>query len=68
MTPSYRSKGMNTYDYARTMNDLYAANFEENPKYNNTEMSKYYMGYLNQQGKAKRGDHESGQRKIRHGI
>ena len=53
MTPSYRSKGMNTYDYARTMNDLYAANFEENPKYNNTEMSKYYMGYLNQQGKSR---------------
>ncbi|MCC8172711.1 MAG: SusC/RagA family TonB-linked outer membrane protein, partial [Parabacteroides sp.] len=50
MTPSYRPKPMNTYDYARTLNELYAANFAENPAYNNTQMSKYYMGYLNQQG------------------
>ena len=51
MTPSYRPKGMNSYEYAQTMNELYAANYEENPKFNNTQMSKYYMGYLNQQGK-----------------
>lgn len=53
MTPSYRPKGMDNYTYAQTMNDLYAANFEENPKFNNTEMSKYYMGHLNQQGRSR---------------
>lgn len=51
MTPSYRPRVMNSYDYATTMNEVYAANFAESPKYNNTELSKYYMGYLNQQGK-----------------
>ena len=50
MTPSYRPKVMSSWDYVNTMNDLYAANMEENPRFNPTEMSKYYMGYLNQQG------------------
>lgn len=50
MTPAYRAKGMSAYDYAQTMNELYLANYEENPAYNNTEMSKYYMGDLWQKG------------------
>ncbi|HAC22527.1 MAG TPA: SusC/RagA family TonB-linked outer membrane protein [Porphyromonadaceae bacterium] len=53
MTPSYRPKVMSTWDYANTKNELYAANFMENPAYNDTEMSKYYMGHLNQQGKSR---------------
>lgn len=50
MTPAYRAKGMSAYDYAQTLNELYLANYEENPAYNNTEMSKYYMGDLWQKG------------------
>lgn len=53
MTPSYRPKPMNIYDQVSRMNDVYAANFEENPYKNNTEMSKYYMGYLNQEGRSR---------------
>lgn len=53
MTPSYRPKVMSTWDYANTKNELYAASFMENPAYNDTEMSKYYMGHLNQQGKSR---------------
>lgn len=50
MTPSYRPKTMSSWDYVNMQNDLYAANLEENPAYNPTQMSKYYMGHLNQQG------------------
>ncbi|MDE5677204.1 SusC/RagA family TonB-linked outer membrane protein, partial [Phocaeicola sp.] len=50
MTPSYRMKTMDTWDYVNKKNALYAANMEEHPAYNATEMSKYYMGHLNQQG------------------
>lgn len=50
MTPAYRPHVMSSYDYAKTMNELYFASYEENPRYNNTEMAKYYMGYLNQKG------------------
>lgn len=50
MTPAYRPHVMNSYDYAKTMNELYFASYEENPRYNNTELAKYYMGYLNQKG------------------
>lgn len=53
MTPSYRPKPMNVYEYANRMNDVYAANYAENPAYDDTKMSKYYMGYLNQQGKSR---------------
>lgn len=53
MTPSYRIKPMNTWDYVNMKNELYAHNMEENPAFNATEMSKYYMGYLNQQGKSR---------------
>ena len=47
MTPSYRPKAMSTWDYVNMKNELYAASMAENPAFNATEMSKYYMGYLN---------------------
>ena len=50
MTPSYRAKPMSAYDYVLRKNDIYAANYEENPAYNNEELSKYYLGELNSQG------------------
>ena len=50
MTPSYRPKSMSSWDYVNMKNELYAANMEENPAYNTTQMSKYYMGHLSQQG------------------
>lgn len=50
MTPSYRPKGLSSYDYAKQRNELAFANFEESPTFNNTEMSKYYMGDLWQKG------------------
>lgn len=50
MTPSYRPKAMSTWDYVNKKNEIYAANMAENPAFNTTEMSKYYMGYLNSQG------------------
>ena len=50
MTPSYRPETMSSWDYVNQKNNLYAANMEENPAFNATEMSKYYMGHLNQQG------------------
>lgn len=57
MTPSYRPKAMSSYEYAQTMNDLYFANYEENPRYDNTEMAKFYMGYLNQKGYSRENIH-----------
>ena len=50
MTPSYRAKAMNAYDYVNTMNELYLASYAETPYANTTELSKFYMGYLNQKG------------------
>lgn len=50
MTPSYRPKSMNTWDYVNMKNELYAASMAENPAYNATEMSKYYMAHLSSQG------------------
>ena len=50
MTPSYRAEVMNAYDYVRLRNELYFTSFEENPYMSDTELSKYYMGYLNQNG------------------
>ena len=46
MTPSYRSEVMDAYTYAKTQNELYYANFEQSPAYNNEALSKYYMGHL----------------------
>lgn len=50
MTPSYRPKSMNTWDYVNMKNELYAANMAESPAFNATEMSKYYMAHLSSQG------------------
>lgn len=50
MTPSYRPKSMNTWDYVNMKNELYAASMAESPAYNATEMSKYYMAHLSSQG------------------
>lgn len=50
MTPSYRPKSMNTWDYVNKKNELYAASMAESPAYNATEMSKYYMAHLSSQG------------------
>ena len=50
MTPSYRAKGMSVYDYAQELNRIYLASYNETPAFNNTEMSKYYMGDLWQKG------------------
>lgn len=58
MTPAYRPHVMSSYDYAKTMNELYFASYEENPRYNNTEMAKYYMGYLNQKGYSREDIHK----------
>lgn len=58
MTPAYRPKVMNSYEYAKTMNELYFASYEENPRYSNTELAKYYMGYLNQNGYSREDIHK----------
>ena len=52
MTPAYRAKVMEPYDYVRTRNAINAANFTD-PTFNTTEVSKYYMGRLYQQGKSR---------------
>lgn len=46
MTPSYKPKAMNTWDYVNTKNEIAAATLRESPFFNNTEMSKFYMGHL----------------------
>lgn len=46
MSPSYHAKGMSTYDYARSMNELAWASGADSPYYNNAVMSKFYMGDL----------------------
>ena len=50
MTPAYRAEGMRSYDYARARNEVEFASFAESPSFNNTELSKYYMGDLWQKG------------------
>lgn len=49
MSPSYRPKGMSSYDVAQTRNELAFASFQD-PQFNNEELSKYYMGDLWQKG------------------
>ena len=51
MTPSYRPRTMEAYDYAEWRNNMYSANFMETKWKDDAEMSKLYMGYLNKQGK-----------------
>lgn len=50
MTPSYRPKGLSSYEFAQLRNQVMFANFATDPTFNSKEMSKYYMGELNQQG------------------
>lgn len=50
MTPAYRPEVMNSYEYALERNAIALANYDETMPYNNTQLSKYYMGYLNQRG------------------
>ena len=58
MTPSYRPHVMSAYDYVNERNKLYLANHEENPYMSNTEVAKYYMGYLNQKGYSREEIHD----------
>ena len=51
MTPAYRPRSMEAYEYAEWRNNIYSANFMETKWKDDIEMSKYYMGYLNNQGK-----------------
>ncbi|WP_455672653.1 SusC/RagA family TonB-linked outer membrane protein, partial [Phocaeicola sp.] len=50
MTPSYRAKGMSSYEYAKTRNEVEFANFAGSPQFNDIALSKYYMGDLWQKG------------------
>lgn len=50
MTPAYRPKGLSPYEFALQRNEVMFANYQENPQFNNTELSKYYMGDLWQKG------------------
>ena len=50
MTPSYRPKGLSSYEYAKARNEVEFANFSESPQFNNETLSKYYMGDLWQKG------------------
>ena len=50
MIPSYRAKGLSAYEYAQARNEVEFASFQENPTFNNTALSKYYMGDLWQKG------------------
>ena len=49
---------MSAYDYVNERNKLYLANHEENPYMSNTEVAKYYMGYLNQKGYSREEIHD----------
>lgn len=50
MTPSYRPEGLSSYEYAKARNEVELASFQENPTFNNEQLSKYYMGDLWQKG------------------
>ena len=50
MTPSYKAEAMDPYSLAQTLNELAYANYAQNPYFNDTEMSRYYMGNLWQKG------------------
>lgn len=52
-TPSYRPRGMNSYEFAETRNALALASYEEKPPFDESTLSKLYMGYLNQHGKGR---------------
>ena len=50
MTPSYRAEPLSAYEFALARNEVEFANLAERPTFNNTELSKYYMGDLWQKG------------------
>lgn len=50
MTPAYRPEGLSSYEYALARNEIEFANFQESPTFDNTTLSKYYMGDLWQKG------------------
>lgn len=50
MTPAYKPEGLSSYEFALARNEVAFAGFQENPTFNNTELSKYYMGDLWQKG------------------
>lgn len=50
MTPSYRAKGMSSYEFAKARNEVEFANFQESPQFNTESLAKYYIGDLWQKG------------------
>ena len=50
MTPSYRAEPLSAYEFALARNEVEFASLAERPTFNNTELSKYYMGDLWQKG------------------
>lgn len=50
MTPAYRSKGLSAYEFVQARNEVEFASFQESPTFNNTQLSRYYMGDLWQKG------------------
>ena len=50
MTPAYKSEAMSPYEYALARNEVEFAAFQENPTFNNTELSRYYIGDMYKKG------------------
>ena len=50
MTPAYKSVAMSPYEFAQARNEVEFAAFQENPTFNNTELSRYYIGDMYKKG------------------
>lgn len=50
MSPAYKIKTMNIYEYAQWRNEVAQANYEQNPPFTQAQLSKFYMGELYKQG------------------
>ena len=50
MTPAYKSVAMSPYEFAQARNEVEFAAFQENPTFNNTELSRYYIGDMYAKG------------------